>query len=75
MPQLQGATSANTVVIASGSKIEDATGNRTPLAITGQVTSSTSVTLQVWEANGAPYNVAVWTGNSGIEINFSVVER
>jgi len=71
---MEGANSTNTVVVASGSKIDDATGNHTPLAITGQVTSSTTVSLQVWETNGAPYNVVAWTGNSGIEISYTVIE-
>jgi hypothetical protein len=75
MPEMEGANSTNTVIIASGSKIDDTTGNRKPLAITGEVTSSTSLDLQIWETNGAPYNVVAWTGNSAIEISYCVVDR
>ena len=75
MPEMEGANSTNTVVVATGSKIDDATGEHTPLAITGQVTSSTTLSLQVWDVNGTPYDVASWTGNSGIEISYTVIDH
>lgn len=74
MPRLPGANASNSVVIASGSKIDCGTATRTPLAVDGRVLSADAIALQVWEATGAPYNVVAWTGNSAIEINFVVAK-
>jgi hypothetical protein len=67
---LPGANSTNTIVVASGFKIEGSI--TTPLAVRGTLQSESTISFQVWDIDGNGYAPAAW---EAIEISYSVIDR
>ena len=67
---LPGANSSNTIVVASGFKVEGSV--TTPLAVQGTIQSQSTISFQVWDIDGNVYAPAAW---EAIEISYVAIEN